>query len=358
MITLRCSSAPRWVRCGLSPHLAIHPDALPDTDTDAAREGTCAAWVAEKVINGEAHLHEMLDQRHKNGWVVDADMIRHLTPYCEMAMSRGYFSAENYVQHDVTDNLRIAGTADLWSTEDGKFCIDDLKYGFGIVEPDSPQLLAYLAVLIASGHKFPTYRLGIYQPRAMHPLGPYRTIEYTYEQAVDVKDSIVTAARAVADAVGTPGSHCRYCAGAHLCTALGQTVYSMWDVIESRATMTPDAQQLSDEKAMLERMSDMLTARGAAVDAEIEQRINQGQFIPGWARMPRYGKRKFRLDGDSIEALTGIDPWNRSLCTPAELERRGGPSIKPIVQVLSETPIVGYKLEKTDPRQIERMFKK
>ena len=79
---LRPSAAHRWWRCSASISATRLPDALPEEDQDAAREGTCAAWVAECVINGDASsAADMLGRSHENGWEVDDDMVRHVQEY-------------------------------------------------------------------------------------------------------------------------------------------------------------------------------------------------------------------------------------------------------------------------------------
>ena len=59
-------------------------------DGDAAREGTCAAWVAELVINGDATCAEdMLGKVHANGWEVDEEMVKHINAYLAILPADG-----------------------------------------------------------------------------------------------------------------------------------------------------------------------------------------------------------------------------------------------------------------------------
>ena len=87
---------------------------LPDEEGDEAREGTCAAWVAECCINDDISPWDFVDETHENGWIVDADMARHLEPYVKMARGRTEAFAENFVSVEM-GAITLAGTSDLWS---------------------------------------------------------------------------------------------------------------------------------------------------------------------------------------------------------------------------------------------------
>lgn len=342
----------------MSAHLQRLPDALPDDDNDAAEEGTAAAWAAECVINGDAScVADMVGRVHSNGVEIDPDMDRHLQPYIDMARNRSVARAEVYGELQVTPDVKIAGTSDLhsWSSPED-FHIDDLKYGYRIIEPTSLQVSAYALLAYSAGVRAPRWHLGIYQPRAVHHAGVYRTITMTLpEVEVSIRklwDSAVQFAAGLRDAV--PGSHCLHCRGAAKCEALTHSVYSMWRPIRSRAILDPTADQLADEMTMISRLSDLVEARQAAVAAEIKQRLNAGKFVPGWAMMPQKGQRKFKVPVETIEALTGVSASVTKPCTPAELERRGVASA--IVARFSETPTVGYKLAPYDARAIGALF--
>ncbi len=342
----------------MSAHLQRHPDALPDTAEDAAEEGTAAAWAAEVIINGDATcMADMVGKVHANGVEIDTDMERHLDPYVAMAQSRISPRAEIFGEVAVTETVKIAGTSDLqsWSSPDD-FHIDDLKYGYGIVEPTTLQLTAYALLAYAKGIRAARWHLGIFQPRAVHHQGTYRVITYTLAQIEEQINALWQAAVTAAGNVhtATPGDQCSHCRGGAKCAALTHSVYAMWSPLQSRVYLDPTNQQIADELAMLQQMESLVSARKAAVEAETQQRLNRQQFIPGWAMMPRKGQRKFKYPIDVIRAMTGVDPAQVSICTPAELERRGANPL--LVAKLSETPTVGYKLAPYDSRAIGALF--
>lgn len=359
MITLRCSAADRWSRCALSAHLENLPVALPDEELEAAREGTCAAWVAETIINGDATcVEDMVGKIHKNGVEVDEDMARFIRPYVEKMMTRRGARAEVYREAVHQDgSVKVAGTLDCESWDGDTFCIDDLKYGFGIVEATTRQILAYAMLAFLSGVRAPKWRLSIYQPRAIHPEGDYRSVEYTEAELMEKINTLWSEAVVTVTAQqATPGEQCMYCSAANGCMALTKTVYAMWKPLTDRLFVQPSPQQLSDELEMISRLSDLLKARKTAVETEASVRLKQGEFISGWAIMPTTGNRKFKFPADVIEAFTGVSPIVESVCTPAELERRGASKV--IVDALSEKPTVGYKLGRYNPSTVAAMFKR
>lgn len=348
------------MNCALSGRLANQPGALPDEDREEAREGTCAAWVAETVINGDAtHCDDMVGKVHSNGWEVTDEMARFLQPYVEMLQGRHDAVAEVY-RETANDDVKVSGTLDAESfLPDGTLCIDDLKYGRGVVEPDTWQLKVYLALRVWSGALLPDrVQLGIYQPRAIHHLGTYRTITMTRDECIAVVQQVNDRAVELGNGenTGTPGRQCTHCVGGAICDALVRSVYAMWTPVELRTYTIPSNQQLADELDMLDRMSTLLKARTASVEAEVEIRMNNQQMIPGWAKMPKKGNRTFTIPGEAIKMLTGVDPWMEpKLCTPAELERRG--ANRDAVGAITTQPIVGHKLTRVDEKQIGALFK-
>ncbi len=68
------------------------------------------------------------------------------------------------------------------------------------------------------------------------------------------------------------------------------------------------------------------------------------------------GKSAWKHDATTIQALTGVDPYEQKTVTPAELIRRG--ASEKLVKGLCERPVIGRKLDRVSDRDIERMFKR
>ena len=168
-IETRPSAAHRWTKCSAAPLFASR--AGPQPTSDAAREGTCAAWVAELLLTDRP---VEVGMTHENGWEVDPDMIGHMQDYADICRADG---GEMWVEEYVTLSHTIAGTSDCVTLANGVLTVRDLKYGFKLVAPDSPQLIIYAAaILIAPPGPVSTLRTEIYQPRGFHQDGPRRCL--------------------------------------------------------------------------------------------------------------------------------------------------------------------------------------
>jgi hypothetical protein len=357
---LRASAAPRWMSCAASAWDI--PGQLSDEDTEEAMEGTCAAWVAEQCINNRStDVRDFIGQSHpENGWIVDADMARHIEPYVKMALGRVSPIAE--VSREIQiGSTTLAGTSDLWSfAENGSlFCIDDLKYGYDIIEPRSWQLGVYMTLAIFGDQLLPKLvRLGIYQPRALHPDGIYRTLVLNTQEINEwcrkIYARVETIDQGARDAES--GDHCPHCPKAAMCEAITHSAYRFFHGLTGERFDVPTGQQLTDEYDFLERAETILKARKTAVHAEVNARLDGGKFVPGLVREQRPGKRKFKdhLSSKEIKMLTGVNAIKADIVTPAELERRG--ANPDLVKRLTYTPNTGRALTRVTPESISKKF--
>lgn len=362
---LRPSHAFRWSRCAASVHFEANVPTEPDSD--AAREGTAAAWVADCVLKGDADSAvDLLGREHKNGWLVTSDMVEHVQDYIDFVRSLGGITT---TEQFVRLNDFIAGTLDASTalSTSGVLHVNDLKYGYRIVDVfECDQLIIYgaaemlrlMAPPYSNGWQPSKIILGIYQPRAFHPDGIYRTWELTPETLWQHANRLVEAGLKVfaPNPVATPGPQCRDCRAIGSCVAAQQTLYAAFQYIENIRQAHMGATDIGKELRFLNSIETILDARKAAIESEAETRLRKGEHIPGWGIKPRYGHRKFKYDPATIKALTGIDPTVTSCCTPAELERRGA-NVE-LVSALSDTPTVGYKLQPVTDKDIRKAFNK
>src|SRR5690348_13657276 len=79
MITLHASALPRILACLGSVALAAGVDKLEIPETESAREGTAAHWVAEQLLRGSAEPAGLAP----NGVPIDAEMLEHARTYAE-----------------------------------------------------------------------------------------------------------------------------------------------------------------------------------------------------------------------------------------------------------------------------------
>lgn len=353
------SSSHRWSNCALTMQAS---QAYPEPpEGDEAREGTCAAWVAQMVLTGQAaDCAALVGTTHENGWLVSKDMAADVQGYVATILKRGgTTSCEKFVTLS-TDPL-IAGTLDLSATVANipTLYVDDLKYGRKIVEVrNNTQLIIYAGAILkkyAPG-TFNLVQLGIYQPRAFHRDGVYRKWVVSVSDLERMVGWIIESGRRAyqPNPTATPGEWCEYCPVATRCEALAHTNYARISLVHSQAHRDMTALELSRELAFLEQADATLKARKKAVEAEAEQRARK-ENIPGYRLESGKGKRRFNVPAEVIRMLTGKDPYEpQELCTPAELIRRG--ASKDVVHKLSIVPSTGMKLVKFDADDIAAAF--
>jgi len=348
-IETRPSAAHRWTKCSAAPLFASR--AGPQPSGDAAREGTCAAWVAELMLTDQP---VDVGMTHPNGWEVDADMIGHMQEYADICRADG---GKMWVEEYVTLSNRIAGTLDFASLANGVLTLRDLKYGFRLVSPDSPQLIIYAAaILIAAPETIHTIRTEIYQPRGFHQDGPRRWIDWTPGEIRAKAEWIIQRAEECykPDPVATPGDHCLYCDGAVGCVALQQTTVAALAIAEMTGhrdrTPTEMAQALHFYRNALE----IIKAAAKATEVEAEARAKRGERLPGWGITTRYGTSRVCKPPHVIKALTGKDATKTVPMNIGELRAAG--LTKAQLAVITEQPTTGFKLEPLDPDTLARQL--
>lgn len=362
MIELRPSGSYRWSRCAAAP--TFESKIPPEPDSDEAREGTAAAWVADCVLKGDAHSAEdMLGETHANGWLVTPDMVFYVQQYIDLIKSRGgVTTTEQFVRLSPV----IAGTFDSSTSIEGSSVlhVDDLKYGFKIHEVfEHTQLIIYGAAealrLIQSGRTITRVILGIFQPRAFHPEGIYRTWTLTIEQLWEYAHHLIARGEMcqAPQPVATPGNHCDHCRARTSCAALAMSVYKDYSVVEDHRQRHLSAEELSAELTFLEQAERRLKSRKEAIEAEALERVkNRKEHVRGWFMKERHGHRKFTVHPLVVKYLTGVEPYKPVLVTPAELEREG--ANPEIVSKIAQTPVIGYKLSPMPANYLEGVFRK
>jgi hypothetical protein len=349
----RPSQASFWGNCA-----AFHrfTENIPDgPGTDAAREGTCAAWVAEVMLNGGTVAE---GDAHANGWIVTDYMLNDVSEYVELVRSLGgSVTAEKFVT--ASENPLIAGTMDSSVSVRAARTLHtiDLKYGRGVVEHvGNKQTVPYAwgDFITYPPGTFDVIKLSIYQPRAFHRDGTFRTWTLTPEQlhAEFTKLWSMAVEGEKPDSLATPGEHCRYCPAATRCVALIDTAHHRAEIIQSRDMREMTAKELANELDFILESEKIIKAHSDAIKAEAEAR-GRTENIPGWGFEQTYGNRVFSESGTTVHLFTGVDPWKPSLVTPAELERRGAD--KERVKKITKRAATGMKLVRSN---IEQLFNK
>jgi hypothetical protein len=322
-------------------------------------EGTCAAWLAEQALTqGIENVRDLVGQCHpENGWEVGYEMANHVQGYVNVIRSR---PGKLFVEGTVTLSDDISGTPDAYVVgDDGTVYVDDLKYGYGIVEPDSAQIAIYAGAVCRSLSEPPSrIVVGVYQPRAYHFNGVHRTITFTHKALEDRIAWIEARAQEAlsAQALAVPGRQCKYCEAAHVCPAIATELYDNFTFMSQQTSRNMTPKELSEELEFIDKISDMVKGRSNAITAEATSHMERGISVPGWQMSWGVGNRRWTAPAEIVEMVTGIDPKGGTTMTPAELERRGADPI--LVNMLTETPRTKAKLTRVNRSDIMSRFGK
>jgi hypothetical protein len=210
---------------------------FPEERGEAAEEGNAVHWMCAEVLSGRGS-GEWIGRTAPNGILITADMKAAGIEYVEAVSA----SAPNMHDRHIEEMLRIPrvhpecfGTPDHWAfiEQDGNLFVDDLKYGFSLVEAEeNAQLITYtIGILDLLPRHFENTimcHLRIIQPRAFHPLGTARTWRIPATELRTYANLLESAAAAALGPapVTAAGKQCHYCRARHACEAASR--YSMW----------------------------------------------------------------------------------------------------------------------------------
>lgn len=324
------SSMSRWARCPGSVRLSA--TVPPPPTSKYAEEGTRAHELAELILKGltpkpEAHPKAMLEAVMVFVDAVRGDMRSVLA--CE--------GSHIFIEHGF--DLRFLHD-DLWGTCDVAIYypgakhlqIWDYKHGAGIpVEVDGNEQCKYYGVgalltIKVDGKPIEvrTVETIIVQPRCHHNDGPIRRKTYPVQEIRDFADEIVRCAKATKapNAPLVPGTHCRFCPAAGVCTEVHNRALAV-----AREEFSPTPNGVSPEK--LGELLDWIPkfkAWIAAVEDFAFNEANQNRAPKGYKLVNKRGQRKWKDNVDAaILELTLDIPREKltetSLLSPAQVEK-------------------------------------
>jgi len=262
-----------------------------------------------------------------------------------------------WVEERVTLSPTIAGTPDCVTLADGVLTVRDLKYGFKLVAPDSPQLIIYAAAILqAPPGPIHTIRTEIYQPRGFHQDGIRRWIDWAPDQIRDAAAWIIQRAEECykPDPIATPGDHCLYCDGAVGCVALQQTTATALAIAEMTGHRDRTPAEMAQALHFYRNALEIIKAAAKATEVEAEARVRRGERLPGWGITIRYGTSRVSMPPHVIKAMTGKDATKTVPMNIGELRAAG--LTKAQLAVITNQPTTGFKLEPLDPDTLARQL--
>ena len=346
-LTLRCSSAPRWVPCPGSVSLeARHPDT---EESLPAMEGTAAHWVASEVLTQWGSqgasvpiIDEYVGQTAPNGIVVTQEMVNAVNVYVKEVLAtlqqNGGKLGDLMVEHSVSIDWihpNNKGTLDCGAhliTHTGNILrVWDFKYGWGLVDPKTWQLINYgLGIVYGLPNDvLPTHiEFCIVQPRPYHRDGPIRKERITVQELYKLGEHVYNSAH---NATSTSprlstGPHCDNCRGRHDCEALSNMTQRCREIIENTVPLDIPNNKIGRELELLTELEKLIKARKTGLESQITAKINNGNYIEGWTLEPGRGTRKWRGDNDTVREfgkLFNVDLSVDGVLTPAQAEKKG-----------------------------------
>jgi len=321
----------------------------------AAEEGTaCGEYLEWLLTNKTPSSHA------SNGVFINSDMMFYTQPIADDCKARAATEilCEQRIDWTTRSGVVIRGQYDICFVDhEGTLCIEDLKYGWGIVEvKENWQLLGYaIGEVIRRDKPFEKISFKIHQPRPHHEEGTTREWILTYSELLGYKERIE---KRMEDIINgnrtlTTSSKCKYCQGAgEACPAFNRLFYRSMEITTEFVQDSITDDELSRQLDQVKRAKEVIKIKEDSLTELGVNRIKEGKLIPNYSQTERYGNRTWKkgVSPESIHALTGKSALQTTMMTPAKVEKMGIP--RKLVSQLAEKQFLGMKLEKKNSTEI------
>lgn len=316
----------------------------------AAEEGTAAGELLERILTNQVG-----PKQARNGIYFNEEMLFHLTPIAEEinANRQSEVLCEQPIDWRTRSGVWIRGKYDVSFVREGRLYIDDLKYGWGIVEVQNNwQLIGYaIGEVIRRGIAFEKIVLRIRQPRPHHEDGDCREWVLTYAELLGFKEQIEKRFQEIVDGLKTlqTGPQCKYCAATReACPAFNRLFYRALEVSTEFTQDQIDEAELARQLDHVNRAVDVIKIKMDSLKELAVSRIKNGKIIPGYITESSYGDRKWKsgISPQVVEVLTGKKIIKQEMLSPAQAEKAGVP--KDFVNQLVDRHFIGQKLVRKD----------
>ena len=219
MITeVRCSSLHRPMQC--LGYLSLE-NLVKEEAGQPAKDGTAVGELLSEMIRQRTDSPK-IGTTASNGTFLDQDMWFHARDVYNTILQRAQGSAietEERIDWVTPAGVTIRGQFDISFAVGDTLYIEDLKYGYGIVEPEMNwQLIGYAIGQCVRVDKLYGYRprnisLTIHQPRPFHEKGRVRTWVITIQELMERYNEICDRMKQYVDGSKelATGPACKYC---------------------------------------------------------------------------------------------------------------------------------------------------
>lgn len=323
---LSASAAHRWLNCPGSVRLA---EGKPRTTPYAAAEGTFAHTLAGDAYAMAGHYAESYNRKTVvDGHTVQCnpEMVAAVNSYYDVMV--GLHLQQSWLEMPLREALSwwdedLGGTADFvsYSKNQKLLRVMDFKYGAGVFVPveNNVQLKTYaLGAMLNIDGPVETIETYIFQPR-YETEEPLRRFDYTAEQLIEFAGDLAEGTRRTRapDAPLAAGSWCKFCPNAGTCPELEKKHTAM--VTQSFEIVSYTPPQLAE----FLRNVPLVEERMRAIKDEAYRRACEGEEIPGFKIVDKRAVRVWTDEKAAAEWAEhrGIDPWDRKMKSPAQLEK-------------------------------------
>jgi hypothetical protein len=345
---IRCSGLARPMVC--AGYTALEVEEL-ESDNEAAKEGTAAGEFLQLTLE-----RKPIPAVASNGVYFNDEMAFHTLPIAHDINSRAATQVlcETRIDWQTESGIWIKGTYDYAFVDKRNYlCIEDLKYGFGIVEVfENWQLIGYaIGELMRRGQAFSHISFKIHQPRPHHEDGYSREWLITYSELLDYKIRIEKRMWELVNGRKDfqTSDKCKYCKGAaEACPAFSRLFYRALEVTTEFFQDSLTEQEISTQLDQVGRAVEVLKIKQDSWVQLGSDRIKKGKLIPNYIQENQYSNREWKpnISPDAIKVMTGVDVMTKTFMSPAQAEKAG--VSKELVKQLAGSRMTGVKLKKKD----------
>ncbi|MBA3588502.1 DUF2800 domain-containing protein [Methylibium sp.] len=341
---LGASNAKRWMACPGS--VAACASLPPSQSSPDSLLGTAAHALAEWCLVNEKSAASQIGNTFEDH-TVDEAMAEAVQVYLDTVRDWQAQMPGALLSVEVRVDLSwlhpdMFGTADAMIVQPwGEAVVIDYKNGMNAVEVDGPQM-PYYGLGAYNAHDCTHVTCVIVQPNAPHRDGPVRSITYAREQMQAWAERFRAAADETAkpDAPLVAGPHCRYCAAAATCPALHRHAVTIAQADFAPVIHPPAPHALTPQQvAMVLDHASTIESWLDAVRAHALSLACSGVTVPRHKLVAgKRGARRWVDDADAAAALSaqGVDPYERSVLSPAAIEKRDGKTGKAAVAKVAQ----------------------
>lgn len=357
------SSLARLMQCAGSYELARHyPE---DEEGQAAREGTAAHWVAERLLRDGEVIAE--GDTAPNGVTVTQEMVEGAALYVRTV--RAAVPVGGLVEQRIRTGLHddCWGTADFVGINaDCVLHVIDYKFGHRFVsEFENWQLIAYawgtVSNVFMSGDDDTELHLTIVQPRCYDGGGSVRTWRTTVGELAAYARRASERLAAISSGElrdCTTGAACYMCPARRGCRALHDVGGLACDLVGQPEPLDLPPDALGVEMAYLEQVYELLKYRLEGLREQGLATINGGTEVPGWHVTSKPGREKWRAgvpvaEIAAIGKMWGVELTRTEPITPTQARKKL--SDASMLDALTDRP-VSTSLQQDDMAKVARIF--